>query len=143
MKKKVVQAKNNSFELDSFYLNIPKRIAALMMVMTLCSMVYNFAQYKLRKCLDECDDIVPNQHGKPTKKPIMEWIAEMMVVIAVVSINSEHHRQRIVTNVNQVHRNIISYFGRLALQIYGLPPDYKKIKIDYRKYKNFLNWCEM
>ncbi|MCC5791462.1 MAG: IS1634 family transposase [Legionellaceae bacterium] len=39
--------KNDSFELDSFYLKTPARIGALMMVMTLCLMVYNFAQYQI------------------------------------------------------------------------------------------------
>ncbi|NDE64143.1 MAG: IS1634 family transposase, partial [Chlamydiae bacterium] len=45
--------KNNAFELDSFYLKTPARIGALMMIMTLCLMVYNFAQYNrpLRKPL--------------------------------------------------------------------------------------------
>ena len=47
----------------------------------------------------------------------MKWIAEMMVVIAVVSVNSENHQQRIVTHVNQVHRNIIAYLEHFALQI--------------------------
>ena len=114
-----------------------------MMIMTLCLMVYNFAQYQLRKCLKENDDILPNQHGKPTKKPTMKWVAEMMVVIAVVSINSGDFKKRVVTNVNQVHRKIIAYFGKSALEIYGLPPDYEQVPIEYSKYKNFLQWCEM
>ena len=70
--------KNNAFELDSFYLKTPSRIGALMMIMTLCLMVYNVAQYKLRKCLDENDDVLPNQVGKPIKNPTIKWIAELM-----------------------------------------------------------------
>lgn len=57
--------KNDSFELDSFYRKTPARIGALMMVMTLCLMVYNFAQYHMRKCIIENDDVLPNQVGKP------------------------------------------------------------------------------
>jgi transposase len=59
--------KNNAFELDSFYLKTPARIGALMMIMTLCLMVYHFAQYSLRTCLDEQDEVVPNLVGKPIK----------------------------------------------------------------------------
>ena len=135
--------KDDMFELDSFFLNTPSRIGALMMVMTLCLMVYNFAQYHIRNCLNNADDILPNQHGKPTQKPTMRWIAEMMVVIAVVTIKTEKIKQHIVTNVNQVHRKIIGYFGEDALRIYGLPPDYKQAPINYHNYKNFLDWCEM
>ncbi len=36
------------FMVDSIFLKSPKRIEALMMVMTLCLMIYNIAQYKLR-----------------------------------------------------------------------------------------------
>ena len=37
------------FMLDSVFLKPEKRIEALMMVMTLCLLVYNVAQYRLRK----------------------------------------------------------------------------------------------
>ncbi len=46
-------------------------------------------------------------------------------------------------HVNQVHRKIIAYFGESALKMYGLPADYQQVPIDYAKYKNVLNWCEM
>ncbi len=70
--------KNNAFELDSFYLKTPARIGALMMVMTLCLMIYNFAQYTLRQCMQEQGEVLPNQVGKPIKNPTMKWIAELM-----------------------------------------------------------------
>ena len=41
------------FMVDSIFLKSAKRIEALMMVMTLCLMVYNISQYKLRKTLEE------------------------------------------------------------------------------------------
>jgi transposase len=130
--------KNDSFELSSIFLKTPSRIGALMMVMTLCLMVYNFAQFRLRKCLKANDDIVPNQLGKPTQKPTLKWIAEFMIVIAVVSIRTPTARQRIVVNLNQVHRKIIAYFGKAAMRIYGLPPDYEQVSINYSNYKNLL-----
>lgn len=135
--------KNNAFELDSFYLKTPSRIGALMMVMTLCLMVYNFAQYHMRKCMAEHDEVLPNQVGKPVKNPTMKWIAELMSIIAVVTIKSETGNQRIVTNVKKVHRRIIAYFGQHALRIYGLPLDLIQVEINHANYKNLLHWCEM
>ena len=134
--------KNNAFELDSFYLKTPARIGALMMVMTLCLMVYNFAQYNMRKCLEEQDDVLPNQVGKPIKNPTMKWIAELMNMIAVVTITTDDQRHRIVTNVKKVHQRIITYFGKHALEIYDLPPDLERVEINYSNYKNLLHWCE-
>lgn len=135
--------KNNAFELDSFYLKTPARISALMMIMTLCLMVYNVAQYHLRKCLDEQEEVLPNQVGKPVKNPTIKWIAELMNMIAVVTIiNEEGHRQRLVVNVKKVHQRIIAYFGKHALEIYGLPPDLIHVPINHFNYKNLLHWCE-
>jgi len=134
--------KNNSFELDSFFLKTPSRISALMMVMTLCLMVYNFAQYHLRQCLEEHDEVLPNQLGKPVKNPTMKWIAELMNIIAVVTIISNNQKHRVVTNVKTVHQRIIAYFGKHALAIYGLPEDLTHVPIDYSNYKNLLHWCE-
>jgi transposase len=134
--------KNNAFELDSFYLKKPARIGALMMVMTLCLMVYNFAQYHMRKCMEDNNEVLPNQVGKPVKNPTMKWIAELMNMIAVVTIVTENRRERIVTNVKKVHQRIIAYFGKHALEIYGLPPDLKQVNINHSNYKNLLHWCE-
>ena len=135
--------KNNAFELDSFYLKTPARIGALMMIMTLCLMVYNFAQYNMRKCMEEQGDVLPNQVGKPINNPTMKWIAELMNMIAVVTIITDDKRHRIVTNVKKVHQRIIVYFGKHALDIYGLPAELERVEINYSNYKNILHWCEM
>ena len=45
------------FMVDSVFLKSPRRIEALMMVMTLCLLVYNVAQYHLR------DKLKANLHG--------------------------------------------------------------------------------
>jgi transposase len=113
--------KNNTFELDAIFLKTPERISALMMVMTLCLMVYNFSQSHLRKCLEEHDKMLPNQLGKPVKNPTMRWIAELMNSIAVVTLVSNHQKHRIVTNLKPVHQRIISYFGKYALSLYLWP----------------------
>ena len=40
-----------------------------MMIMTLCLMVYNFAELKLRKLLVKNDDTLPNQLKKEVQNP--------------------------------------------------------------------------
>ena len=49
-----------------------------MMVMTLCLMVYNFAQYRARQALQETNETVPNQVGKPINNPTLKWIFQIM-----------------------------------------------------------------
>lgn len=140
--------KNSAFELDSFFLKTPARITALMMVMTLCLMVYNFAQAHMRQCLKENDETLPNQLGKPVQNPTMKWIAELMNVVAVVTIVTNNQKHRVVTNVKPVHQQIISYFGQYALEIYGLSTGlargtgFSRPSIEQDNYKNRLSWCE-
>lgn len=53
------------FMVDSIFLKSPLRIEALMMVMTtLCLLVYNVAQYRLREALKGKNETLPNQLNK-------------------------------------------------------------------------------
>jgi len=141
--------KNNAFELDSFFLKTPARMTALMMIMTLCLMVYNFAQAHLRLCLKENNETLPNQLGKPVQNPTMKWVAEFMNPIAVVTIVTNDQKHRIITNLTAIHEQIVAYFGPYALRLYGLSTGlapattftygYRGLNND----KNRLSWCEM
>ena len=72
------------FMLDSVFLKLPRRIEALMMVMTLCLFVYNLAQYKIREKLRETNQTLPNQLKKEVQNPTMRWIFQIMEGIDIV-----------------------------------------------------------
>lgn len=76
--------KDPSFMLDSIFLKSPKRIEALMMLMTLCLMVYNIAQYKLRQRLKTENETLPNQLNKEVKNPTIRWIFQVMEGINII-----------------------------------------------------------
>ena len=56
--------KDNSFEVNSIFVKKPERISALIIVMTLCLMVYSFAQYTLRNTLVANDETIQSQTNK-------------------------------------------------------------------------------
>lgn len=112
--------KDDTFEVSSIFLKKPERIAALMMVMTLCLMVYAFAQYGFRRALQAANDTIPNQLKKATDKPTMKWVYRLFQGVQVLTIQLGRKIQEIVINLNETTRKIIGYFGRKALQIYGL-----------------------
>ena len=134
--------KNDAFELDSVFLKTQSRIGALMMVMTLCLMVYNFAQYKLRNYLKENGDHLPNQLGKPIQNPTAQWIFSIMASIAVVEITQNMKLQWIITNVHPLHQKIISFFGNNAKKIYDIPTELQPEDVVLNQ-KNWLAWCGM
>ena len=112
--------KGNAFEVSSVFLKKPERIEALMAIMTLCLMVYSFAQHHLRATLEKCDDTLPNQMKKPTQKPTMAWICRMFHGVQLLHITLPSSTQQLVINLQETTKRIIRYFGPHAELIYGL-----------------------
>ena len=111
------------FMVDSIFLKTPRRIEALMMVMTLCLMVYNVGQYQLRQKLKEIEETLPNQLGKEIKTPTLRWIFQVMEGIGIVRFytkTSQRIYKEIITNLTQLRKKIITLFGGTAMRIYGL-----------------------
>jgi transposase len=113
------------FMVDSIFLKLPRRIEALMMIMTLTLLVYNVGQYWLRERLKEEKATLPDQLGKEVQNPTLRWIFQLMEGIGLVRFYDEslsHIIREIISNINTVRKKIISLFGATAIQIYGLIP---------------------
>jgi transposase len=112
--------KDGAFSVSSVFLKKPERIVALMMVMTLCLMVYAIAQYELRVALATAQDTIPNQLKKETAKPSMKWVYRLFYGVQVITLCLSDVNQEIVINLKAVQKKIIRYFGPRAMEIYGL-----------------------
>lgn len=113
------------FMVDSVFLKSRKRIASLMMVMTLCLLVYNVGQYLLRKKLKEDNETLPNQLGKGVQNITMRWVFQCMEGIGIAKIydpSGEVLLRAVVTNLTEVRRKMIRLMGDSASQMYGLIP---------------------
>ena len=110
--------KNNEFMLSSVYLKKASRIEALLMIMSFCLMVYNFGEYKIRKALEEHKDAIPNQVKKLTVKPSLRWIFRLIDKISVVVCSINGKTKTVVSNLCEISRKIIRYFGEQAMTIY-------------------------
>ncbi len=111
--------KDDAFEVSSIFLKKPERIAALMMVMTLCLMVYAIAQFDFRSALVAAQDTIPSQTKKETSKPSMKWVYRMFQGVQVIKLTLPEVTQEIVINLKAAQKKIISYFGPRAMEIYG------------------------
>jgi len=109
------------FMVHSIYLKSKKRVSALMMVMTLCLLVYNFAQYKVRKALRDSGKTLPNQVKKEIQNPSLKWIFLNMEGITIVNLASKIKsvKNDFVANLTPIRKKIISLFGVNAKIIYG------------------------
>ena len=113
------------FMVDSVFLKKNERIEALMVIMTLCLMVYNVGEYRLHKQLKEKNETLPNQIKKQVQNPTLRWIFKLFQGISVVRVNigdiATKHKE-FISNIRELTERIIRYFGKYSEKIYGLAP---------------------
>jgi len=78
--------KDDTFQVDSVFLKTPERIDALMMVMTLCLMVYGVSEYDLHQSLQAAGETISNQTKKQTDKPSLRWVYFLFRVVTEVHV---------------------------------------------------------
>lgn len=110
------------FMLDSVFLKLPRRVEALMMIMTLCLLVYNLGQYRLREALILEQETLPNQVGKQIKNPTLRWVFQLMENITLVNFydGSGQITKQCVTNLTPLRIKIIRFAGKNACEMYGI-----------------------
>ena len=93
------------------------------MIMTLCLMVYNVGQHKLRAILEKKQETIPNQVKKSIKNPTLQWVFRILDTISIVRIvidKTNNIVQELIGNLTELSRRIIRYFGKSAMKIYGV-----------------------
>jgi transposase len=115
--------KDPIFMADTLFLKKPERIEALMVVMCLSLLVYNFAQYTIRKALVDQQQTIPNQKNKPIQNPTMRWIFQIMEGIALITFSNpqEQSHQTIISNLTPLRSQICKLLGKAVMNIYKIP----------------------
>jgi transposase len=109
--------KDPQFHLNSIFLKKPERINALMMIMTLCLMVYNTGEYEIRETLKSENQTVLNQVGKATSKPTMRWLFQRMNGINVLTFRG---KGACITGLSEEKKKILRLFGPEIATLYNL-----------------------
>lgn len=107
--------KDPMFLLDHVYLELPRRIMALSMVMALCLLIYTLAQYKIRKALKEENKTVPNQLKKPIQNPTMRWIFQLLNGIHVMYVDGV---KKYILNLDEIKIRILKLMGATTQSYY-------------------------
>ena len=112
--------KDPLFFTSSTFLKKPQRIVSLVMIMGLSLLIYSLAQWKLRKALEEMNATIPDQKGKPTKKPTMRRIFQMFEGIELLEVHDEGDIRILLLNMKEVHRKILILMGEPYEKMYLL-----------------------
>lgn len=114
--------KDPLFFTSSLFVTKPSRIAGLLMVMTLSLMIYNIAQRRMRKELEEKQETIPNQIGKAIKNPTLRWVFQIFEGINFVKMKVDNEVKCIINGINSLHKKIIRLFGETTCHIYQIFP---------------------
>ena len=106
-----------TFLASSLYLKKPERIMALLMVMTICLLVYAALEYRIRKALTDHDATCPNQKGKPIQHPTARWVFHYFVGIHLLRMPGQG---AMVLNLNDAHQKLLRLLGKPYLWCYGI-----------------------
>jgi transposase len=101
--------KDPRFLASSLYLKKPERIMALLMVMTVCLLVYAALEYRIRQTLKANQATFPNQKGQPVQNPTARWVFQYFVGIHLLRVPGQG---AFVLNLNDQHQQLLRLLGR-------------------------------
>nr|WP_240761775.1 IS1634 family transposase [Nitrosococcus wardiae] len=108
--------KDPLFLASSLFLKSPQRIMALLMVMTLCLLVYSALEYRMRQVLSAHRQSFPDQKGNPISNPTARWVFQCFVGIHVLMVNE---LQELVLNLDEHHQRLLALLGTAYEAIYS------------------------
>jgi transposase len=100
--------KDPQFLASSLYLKKPERIMALLMVMTVCLLVYAALEYRIRTVLKEHAATFPDQKGKRIQNPTARWVFHYFVGIHVLYIPGQG---LMILNLTDEHQHLLQLLG--------------------------------
>jgi len=109
--------KHPEFLASSLYLKKPERIMALLMVMTVCLLVYAALAYRIRRALSEHGATFPNQKGKRIQTPTARWVFHDVVGIHLLYPVGQWSQ---VLNLTEEHCNLLKLLGQPYMQFYDV-----------------------
>jgi len=108
--------KDPMFMASTLFLKSPSLFMALMMVMTLCLLVYAALEYRIRQVLEEHNKIFPNQKGEAIQNPTARWVFQFFSGIHVLVINQ---LCELVFTLSEYQLELLRLLGKDYEQLYS------------------------
>ena len=112
--------KDPLFFVSSLFLKKPKRIMGLLMVMLLSLLVYGIAERRMRACLSEQKETLPNQIGQKIETPTLRWVFQLLDGINFLKISIGSQFQQVMEGITSLRQKILLLFGSTVANIYQL-----------------------
>lgn len=100
---------------SSMFVQKPERMTAILMIMSLCLLVYAALEFVTRTLLKKNNTTYENQVGKQIQNPTMKWIFSCFEGIHILQLPDN---EKVVINLKDRHRVIINLLGKNYLKYY-------------------------
>jgi transposase len=101
--------KDPQFLASALYRKKPERVMALLMVMTVCWLVYAALEYRIRRALQEHGATFPDQKGHRIQYPTARWVFHYFVGMHVLYIPGQG---LFVLNLTEEHQHLLQLLGK-------------------------------
>jgi transposase len=112
--------KDPLFFTSSLFVKKPSRMQALLTVMTLALLVYSLAQRRMRANLEAQKETLPDQIGRPTERPTLRWVFQMLEGIHRVVLHTATLSQTLMEGLSELRIKILRLFGQNVCHIYQI-----------------------
>jgi transposase len=109
--------KDPQFFAAALYLTKPERIMTLLMVMTVCLLVYAALESRIRQALKDHEATFPDQKGKRMHNPTARWVLQYCVGIHLLC---QAGQWPIVLNLTEEHQNLLRLLGQPSMRFYDV-----------------------
>lgn len=109
--------KDPMFLANTLFLKKVERIMALLMVMTLCLLVYAALEHRIRLTLADMQQTLPDQKGKPTSQPTARWVFELFLDVHLLTI-IQGNSKTITMNLKDDLRTLLKLLGSVYDEAY-------------------------
>jgi transposase len=99
----------------SLYLKKPERLMALLMVMTVCLLVYAALEYRIRTARKEHEATFPDQKGRRIPNPTTRWVFHDFVGIHGLSIPGQG---LMILHLTDEHQHLLELLGKRYAWLY-------------------------
>lgn len=108
--------KDPLFMASTLFLKSPKRIMALMMIMTLSLLVYAALERRIREALRANNATFVDQKGKRTTNPTARWVFQFFAGIHILVVE---RIGELVLNLNELHTELLKMLGENYQRLYS------------------------
>ncbi len=109
--------KDPMFLASTLFLKKAQRVMALLMVMTVCLLVYAALEHRIRTTLRARQASLPDQKGKATQSPTARWVFELFLDVHLLHI-VQNTTQTLTMNLKDELKTLLKLLGSTYQEAY-------------------------